>query len=208
MSVNEVFIHHEGAGAPSDNTGRIAAAGYTAGIGVSKWQQFRVPTQDFSTYHHNHISAGICLTGNRDYYGITSWDYQALTVILHELVRVGQVSHTASVQPHRAVFQTDCPGIDTVAAWGPIHDSCIKGLNGPAPTPSAAWWTSAPTLSVGAHGNWVTWLQARLNAVANQHLTVDGQFGAATFQAVENLQRFLHLTVDGIVGPRTWSALR
>ncbi|MEQ4303435.1 peptidoglycan-binding domain-containing protein [Plantactinospora sp. B6F1] len=50
-------------------------------------------------------------------------------------------------------------------------------------------------------------VQAGLNYVGGQGLTVDGRFGQATKGAVENFQRFFGLGVDGIVGKATGTAL-
>lgn len=72
---------------------------------------------------------------------------------------------------------------------------------GPVPPPDPH-----PTLQLGDSGAPVKVLQARLN-VWGAHLTVDGEFGSGTEQAVMVFQRAHGLTVDGIVGPLTWNAL-
>ena len=46
-----------------------------------------------------------------------------------------------------------------------------------------------------------------LNLVNNAGLTVDGQFGSGTKQAVINFQRAYGLDVDGIAGPATISKI-
>jgi peptidoglycan DL-endopeptidase CwlO len=61
-------------------------------------------------------------------------------------------------------------------------------------------------LERGSGGADVQEIQARLNVLGN-HLAVDGQFGAATENAVKVMQAQLDLTVDGKVGPQTWTAL-
>jgi GH25 family lysozyme M1 (1,4-beta-N-acetylmuramidase) len=65
---------------------------------------------------------------------------------------------------------------------------------------------SDPTLVEGDTGPAVKTLQTRLN-VWGAHLTVDGNFGALTLDAVKAFQTAHKLTVDGIVGPQTWAAL-
>ncbi|MBV9797907.1 MAG: peptidoglycan-binding protein [Solirubrobacterales bacterium] len=64
-----------------------------------------------------------------------------------------------------------------------------------------------PTISEGATGPVVRWLQyllVRRTLSANQ---IDGIFGPVTKSAVEQFQSYEHLAVDGIVGPATWAAL-
>lgn len=58
-----------------------------------------------------------------------------------------------------------------------------------------------PTLTLGARGADVRYLQKRLK------ITVDGIFGAGTLKAVVKFQKAHGLTPDGVVGPRTWAAL-
>ena len=64
-----------------------------------------------------------------------------------------------------------------------------------------------PTISEGATGNEVRWLQYLLVRRTLSDSQIDGIFGPVTKQGVEEFQQGAHLTVDGIVGPATWSAL-
>jgi peptidoglycan hydrolase-like protein with peptidoglycan-binding domain len=59
----------------------------------------------------------------------------------------------------------------------------------------------------GATGATVRWLQYLLVRRTLSYTQIDGVFGPATKNAVEEFQRSAHLTVDGIVGPATWGAL-
>lgn len=95
----------------------------------------------------------------------------------------------------------------------------LGGAPAPAPHPAPAPPTPTPpthgdaitvnvhTLEHGSSGGEVRSLQALLNGKAGQGLTVDGDFGDRTDQAVRNWQRFFGLTVDGIAGPATWTTL-
>ena len=67
--------------------------------------------------------------------------------------------------------------------------------------------TGNPNLQNGSSGDSVKWLQYALNLVNNAGLTVDGQFGSGTQQAVVNFQRTNGLTADGIAGPATISKI-
>ena len=64
-----------------------------------------------------------------------------------------------------------------------------------------------PTISEGATGDEVRWLQYLLVRRTLSDSQIDGIFGPVTKQGVQEFQQGAHLTVDGIVGPATWSAL-
>jgi hypothetical protein len=64
------------------------------------------------------------------------------------------------------------------------------------------------TLRKGAQGQSVEQLQKLLNAFnKNTLLSVDGDFGSRTSDAVKLFQKSAGLSADGIVGPKTWRAL-
>lgn len=65
-----------------------------------------------------------------------------------------------------------------------------------------------PTLKLYSKGEWVTVLQAMLNAENNAGLEVDGEFGVFTYSAVNKFQAAHGLERDGIVGPLTWGELK
>jgi peptidoglycan hydrolase-like protein with peptidoglycan-binding domain len=67
--------------------------------------------------------------------------------------------------------------------------------------------TTPPTISEGASGPVVRWLQYLLVRRTLSDSQIDGIFGPVTKSAVEEFQQYSHLAVDGIVGPATWSAL-
>ncbi len=63
------------------------------------------------------------------------------------------------------------------------------------------------SLKSGDTGTEVKTLQQTLNSVGSASLTVDGNYGPATEQAVVTFQQANGLTADGIVGPKTAQAL-
>jgi len=63
------------------------------------------------------------------------------------------------------------------------------------------------TISEGATGPTVRWLQYLLVRRTLSDNQIDGIFGPVTKSAVEQFQAGDHLAVDGVVGPLTWSAL-
>lgn len=67
--------------------------------------------------------------------------------------------------------------------------------------------TTPPTISEGATGPTVRWLQYKLVRRTLSDQQIDGIFGPVTNKAVEEFQTESGLTVDGIVGPATWAAL-
>ena len=89
--------------------------------------------------------------------------------------------------------------------WGvPI---CIDGDVTPEPAPDPG--TKRPTIRRGNRNTYVRECQTMLQQLGyNLGICgVDGDFGNATFAAVEAFQKDHNLTVDGIVGPATWAAL-
>jgi N-acetyl-anhydromuramyl-L-alanine amidase AmpD len=62
------------------------------------------------------------------------------------------------------------------------------------------------TVKLGSSGSDVALLQRKLNELGSK-LTVDGDFGAKTHDAVIAFQHTHGLVTDGIVGPQTWAAI-
>lgn len=56
---------------------------------------------------------------------------------------------------------------------------------------------------MGSNGSAVKALQKNLNTLIKAKLTVDGEFGTATYNAVIKFQTKYKLTADGIVGENT-----
>lgn len=89
------------------------------------------------------------------------------------------------------------------------------------PAMAAVWddWFGTGLIQYGDVGTYVRRVQIALNNMRNRYyldvfrnpsspfyfatLSVDGQFGPATLDAVKKVQEFFHLIVDGIVGPQT-----
>lgn len=63
------------------------------------------------------------------------------------------------------------------------------------------------TLVEGSVGNDVKFFQRLLNDISGQGLTLDGNYGPATTQAVKNWQGFFSLSVDGKLGPNTQKSI-
>ena len=67
-------------------------------------------------------------------------------------------------------------------------------------------FSSYPTVKKGAKGGITRLIQERLNSVGF-NLTVDGDFGQKTKDAIIVFQRNRGLVQDGVVGPKTWEYL-
>lgn len=63
--------------------------------------------------------------------------------------------------------------------------------------------STSSILKIGSNGSAVKTLQKNLNTLIKSKLTVDGEFGTATYNAVIKFQTKYKLTVDGIVGENT-----
>jgi len=96
-------------------------------------------------------------------------------------------------------FQIDCQlaadGIVGTQTWEWLHR--VVGATG----------KDHPFLRRGDRGEWVEYLQVRLNTHLSPELAVDGQFGDKTEATVKQFQGDYRLTVDGIVGTQTWRTL-
>ena len=67
--------------------------------------------------------------------------------------------------------------------------------------------SGSPYLQTGSKGNYVGWLQVALNRAINAGLTIDCDFGTATYNAVRAFQSTYGLEVDGVVGSDTINKL-
>jgi len=65
---------------------------------------------------------------------------------------------------------------------------------------------SLPLLRLGDAGEWVKYLQEKLNQ-AGAKLTPDGKFGSLTERAVNEFQNLNKLGQDGVIGPKSWEKL-
>ncbi len=72
-----------------------------------------------------------------------------------------------------------------------------------AVTPDPSLPTAEPVLRSGMTGESVKNLQSRLYTLGYYTAAIDGQYGAATKEAVAEFQRQNGLDADGIVGPET-----
>ena len=119
--------------------------------------------------------------------------------------------------------KSDAVGYRTISASYPFikgfgFATRLKGEETVQPTPSETVGQQMadkiianrrwPTLKLYSKGEWVTVLQAMLNAENKAGLDVDGEFGVFTYSAVNKFQTAHGLERDGIVGPLTWGELR
>jgi peptidoglycan hydrolase-like protein with peptidoglycan-binding domain len=127
------------------------------------------------------------------------------------LVEVCFCDHTGDSNTYRAKFNDVCKAIASAISGQAIDTPPPDGERPPLPErppvepPSG---TSKPVLGKGDTGPFVEDLQDDLNReLAGCHLTVDGDFGSLTEDAVMDYQRSRGLDVDGICGEQTWNAL-
>lgn len=88
-------------------------------------------------------------------------------------------------------------------APAPIEDDWVTRLNAECANQG---FSSYPIVKKGAKGGITRLIQERLNSVGF-NLTVDGDFGQKTKDAVITFQRNRSLKQDGIVGKNTWEYL-
>lgn len=104
-------VHHEGAGAPTDEA-RGAAGGYSAWIGPTRYTLLRPPSLSFATLHFNHVSFDVCFSGDRNVYPITDRELVLLRQAASDARSRGWVAAAPYVRPHRESpgSVTICPG--------------------------------------------------------------------------------------------------
>ncbi|MFI2640356.1 peptidoglycan-binding protein [Streptomyces sp. NPDC018610] len=101
-------------------------------------------------------------------------------------------------------------GVAAVLVTGTVVASAPVASAMTTPQDCGMYSTQEPQLSYGGSGPAVKALQCELNsAMRDTGLTVDGEFGPRTRDAVLRFQggACADVGADGIVGPKTWAAL-
>ena len=97
----------------------------------------------------------------------------------------------------KTYFNSNLPGTKFIT---PDYSKVQEIKNEENDTPSIS---ASSILKIGSNGSAVKTLQKNLNTLIKAKLTVDGEFGTATYNAVIKFQTKYKLTVDGIVGENT-----
>lgn len=120
----------------------------------------------------------------------TGWAWKAYT---------GANPHTSHIH---VSFGDAASAYDSTAPWN------IKAIGAAPPAPSSGvrHTHATPTLRRGMKGQAVRDLQADLRRRGSA-VSIDGDFGPATANAVTSFQRRARIGVDGVCGPGTWRAL-
>lgn len=136
LPVDRVFVHHEGAGKPAD--GKVLHP-YTIIIGVHEWHFDGTPLDDYATRGFNHVSLGICLTGNRMIYPVTDNDLALITDAFADALTAGFVTQSPTILPHKLTpgltTGTVCPGDKTMERWPEVVGAIWSGLQTPPISP-------------------------------------------------------------------------
>lgn len=97
----------------------------------------------------------------------------------------------------KTYFNSNLPGTKFIT---PDYSKVQEIKNEGNDTPSIS---TSSILKMGSNGSAVKTLQKNLNTLIKAKLTVDGEFGTATYNAVIKFQTKYKLTADGIVGENT-----
>lgn len=174
-----------------------------------------------ATINNNLTSLAICFDGNFENEVPSTEAMEQAAQLIADWVRKGWLKSEFVTKPHKAVFNTACPGKNLtphVDAIGQRARDILFGGSQPAPQPTptpAPAPTPAPTPTVpafpgtvrrGSKGAVVGLYQARLKA-RGWNINVDNDFGPATENIVRQFQAEKGLVVDGIAGPATWNKL-
>lgn len=139
--VNRVTIHHQGGGAPTDNSSGYSHGGYTYGIGSTRWEWFRTVWDSYATLNFNGESLDICLSGSRGNtdpaYPVTDNDIELIRGAVADARARGYVTDHPDVIPHKNSpgSSTACPGDNAMARFDDIEDACQAGSAPPKPEP-------------------------------------------------------------------------
>ena len=82
---------------------------------------------------------------------------------------------------------------------------CVAGVARPVKT---AVVVAKPTIKKGSKGTEVKNLQSNLNSLMNAGLSVDGNCGTNTVNAIKKFQKKYGLTVDGSYGPASYKKMK
>jgi hypothetical protein len=136
--VDLVTIHHEGGGSPSDNVGRFSEGGYCYGIGVTLWERWRSPNDNWATMNYNGEDLTICLSGNRMDAPVTDNDISLIHGAYMDCFNRGEVTAAPLVRAHRNSpgSATACPGDHTINVWSKVEDACRPGTTPPPNEPT------------------------------------------------------------------------
>jgi hypothetical protein len=105
---------------------------------------------------------------------------------------------------HRVARGYNGPAYKTHNYHGRLANAYARFSGGEAVSPQS----NSGVLTIGSRGDAVRALQEDLNQLVGAKLTVDGVYGRATRQAVEEAQEKLRITIDGIAGPQTLGAIK
>lgn len=125
---------------------------------------------------------------------------------------ISQGASGADTQTAQYLLRHHGYGIAADGQFGPATHSAVisfqssRGLTADGVIGSQTWPHLIASVSQGASGEAVRAAQTQLN-VYGAGLSVDGQFGPATDQAVRSYQSSHGLAVDGQVAPQTWQSL-
>lgn len=97
----------------------------------------------------------------------------------------------------KTYFNSNLPGTKFIT---PDYSKVQEIKNEGNDTPSIS---TSSILKIGSNGSAVKTLQKNLNTLIKAKLTVDGEFGTATYNAVIKFQTKYKLTADGVVGENT-----
>lgn len=114
---------------------------------------------------------------------------------------------TASLRQFQPQFGLSADGAYRKQSFGMLK-STVEGIEVGNPLRVTTRYPGY-VLTVGSSGDNVRFVQSYLSALGGSipKLTIDGQYGTATKNAVMQFQASKGLKVDGIVGSTTWNAL-
>ncbi|MDT8719700.1 N-acetylmuramoyl-L-alanine amidase [Clostridium sp. 19966] len=150
-------------------------------------------------YGYNSNSLGVCFEGN---YMVDSMpDVQKQSGI--ELIKyLLQRYNLSRIEPHRALYNTSCPGNKF-----PFDDIKNASLNQQGSNVNYQPIQNRTWLQVGDSGDKVKDLQSKLSRLGYDCGSVDGIYGKNTKNAVYKYQQDNGLSADGLAGEQTMASI-